>query len=65
MRMKNVGSENNVVMVSSLNVHKILQRTFELLWDYGDGAVVSDKSAIVDYLNHMVYGIHLVSHMNK
>ena len=65
MRMKNVGSENNVVMVSSLNVHKILQRTFEMLWDYGDGAVVSDKSAIIDYLNHMVDGIHLVSHMNK
>lgn len=63
IRMKNIGSDNNIVMANRRDIHKIFEQTFEIFWNYGEGKVLTDKSSIVDYLNHMAYGIELMSHI--
>lgn len=65
MRMKNAGIENNIVMVNNQSVHRIFERTFEIIWNTDNRRVLSDRSEIIEYMNHMSDGIHLVSHMNK
>ena len=63
LRLENIGSPNNCMIVNRSDIQKIFERSFEEFWNYGDNVVISDRTAILEYIQHMMHGIHLISQM--
>ena len=63
VRLRNVGSPNNLMLVNRFDMQKILEQSFEVCWEYGENVVISDKEAIVDYVKHMMHGMEMVMDM--
>ena len=63
IRLKNVGSQNNLMLVNRFDMQKILEQSFEVCWDYGENVVICEKEAIVDYVKHMMHGMEMVMNM--
>lgn len=63
IRLKNVGSPNNMMLVNRFDMQKILEQSFETCWEYEDNVVIYEKEAIVDYVKHMMRGMEMVMNM--
>ena len=63
IRLKNVGSQNNLMLVNRFDMQKILEKSFEVCWDYGENVVICEKEAIIDYVKHMMHGMEMVVEM--
>lgn len=63
LRLENVGTANNCMIVNQSDVRKIFERSFEAFWNYGGEEIVCDRPTILEYIRHMIHGIQLLMQM--
>ena len=65
LRLKHVGSPNNVMIINRMDMHRIFERTFEELWDYGDNVILKDRTMVTEYMKHMLRSIELTTNLEE
>ena len=65
LRLERIGSLNNCMIVNRSDVQKIFERSFEEFWNYEDGVVISDRAAILQYIDHVMHSISLILQMEQ
>lgn len=65
LRLKYVGSPNNVIIINRMDMHKIFERTFEELWNYGDNVILKDRATVIGYIKHMMRSIELTANIEE
>ena len=65
LRLKHVGSPNNVMIINRMDMHRIFERTFEELWNYGDNVILKDRTMVTEYMKHMMRSIELTTNLEK
>lgn len=65
LRLERIGNVNNCMIVNRSDVQKIFERSFEKFWNYGGDVVISDRSDILKYIDHMMHSISLILQMEQ
>lgn len=65
LRLEGIGNMSNVLIINRSDIQKIFDRSFEEFWHHCSDVVISDKEAIVSYIEHVKQGMVMLSKMTK
>ena len=61
LRLKSSANRNDMLIINRTDMQRVFERSFEEFWNYGDAVVISDKEAILSYMQHILQGVKLIS----
>lgn len=63
LRLDNNNNRNNLVVINHADMERIFDRFYQEVWNNNNGVLVCEQSAIAAYIQHVMQGIVLISHM--
>lgn len=61
LRLDNSSNRNNLLIVNRADMQVIFNRFFQEIWNNCEEVVISDRTAISEYIQHVIQGIKLIS----
>lgn len=61
LRLGSSNRRNNLLVINRSDMRKVFENSFEEFWNHHNDVVISDKNAIISYIQHVVQKINLVS----
>lgn len=63
LRLNNGGNRNKIMILNRPDIQMIFDQFFKEVWDKDESVVISDTDSISGYIQHIMQGITLLSHM--
>lgn len=63
LRLDNGGNRNNLIIINQPDMQMIFDQFYEEVWNKEENIVISDAATIGNYIQHIMQGITLLSHM--
>lgn len=58
-------SQDSLRVVNHADMKTVLERFFEKVWQVGSDVVLSDRAAIIEYIDHITQQIRMISHLEE